>query len=127
MKRFLGTSLLFLFMVLVSSAWAGSHATLPKALLAAKTAYVEDVSWHSSVGVQCSDELKKWGRFKLVGDEKEADLVFHLTGTIEDLTTLEVVDARDQVTLWSSKPDKVRKIMSELRKRVEQQGKQLDK
>ena len=117
-------SLLFLVVLAAASAWAGSHTALPKALLEAKTAYVDDVSWHSSVGVQCSDELKKWGRFKLVGDQKEADLVFHLTGTIEDLTTLEVVDARDQVTLWSSKPDKVRKIMSELRKRVEQQRKQ---
>lgn len=114
-------SLLFLAMLVAASGWSGSHATLPKALMEAKTAYVVDVSWHSSVGDQCSDELKRWGRLKLVGDQKEADLVFHLDGTVEDLTTLDVLDARTGERLWSSKPDKTRKLVNQLRKRVEEQ------
>ena len=115
---------LFVAVVATTSAWAGSHAPLPTALMEAKTAYVDDVSWHSTVGEQCSDELKKWGRFKLVGDPKDADLTFHLTGTIEGLTTLEVLDGHTSERLWFSKPDKVKKIMTELRKRVKEQGKQ---
>ena len=111
-----------LAVLVAASAWAGSHPALPKALMEAKTAYVHDESWHTSVGDQCSDELKKWGKFKLVGDPKDADLTFRLTGTIEDRTTLEVWDARTEEKLWSSKPDRVRKIVSELRKRIEQQG-----
>lgn len=120
-------SLLFPFMLLTASGWAGSHATLPKALMEAKTAYVDDVSWHSSVGDQCSKELKRWGRFKLVGDQKEADLVFHLSGTVEDLTTLEVLDARTGEKVWSTKPNKTGKLISQLRKRVEEQQRRAPK
>jgi hypothetical protein len=123
-----GCGFLSLLAVLVAaSAGADSHTALPKALMEAKAAYVHDKSWHTSVGDQFSDELKKWGRFKLVGDPKDADLTFRLTGSIEDRTTLEVLDAHTEEKLWSSKPDRVRKIVSELRKRVEQQGKRAPK
>ena len=120
-------SVLFLFMWLTASGWAGSHAALPKALMEAQTAYVDDVSWHSTVGDQCSNELKKWGRFKLVSDQKEADLVFHLSGTIEDLTTLDVVDGRTGEKLWSTKPNKTVKLIAELRRRVEEQQRRAPK
>ena len=115
---------LSLLIVLVAvSAWAGSRAPLPKAVMEAKTAYVQNESWHTSVGDEFSDELSKWGRFKLVGDPKEADLVFHLTGSIADVTTLEVVDARTERKLWSTKPGKPRKLVNELRKRIKEQEK----
>ena len=80
----------FVALLVTASAWAGSHPPLPKILTEGTTVYVDDVSWHSSVGEQCSDELKKWGRFRLVSDQKTADLIFHLTGTIEDRTTLKL-------------------------------------
>ena len=123
MRRYLS----LLYLLAVAAGWAGSRAPLPKALEEAKTAYVLNDSWHSSAGDQCSDELSKWGRFKLVGNRKEADLVFHVTGSIEDRTTLVVTDARTEQSLWSSKPDKPRKTVDELRKRILEQERQAPK
>jgi hypothetical protein len=111
----------------VAIAWAGSEAPLPKTVVEARTAYVQNDSWHGSVGEQCMDELSKWGRFKLVSDKKEADVVFHLTGSIEDRTTLMVTDASTELELWSSKPDKPRKVVKELRKRIEEHATQAPK
>jgi hypothetical protein len=116
-----------LILLTVATAWAGSKATLPKALLEARTAYVQNDSWHSSVGDECSDELSKWGRFKLVGDHKQADLVFHVSGSIYNRTTLVVTDPSTRQELWSSKPDKPRRAVNELRKRIEEHGRQASK
>jgi hypothetical protein len=121
MRRFLS----LVYVLVVAVAWAaGSRAPLPKALEEAKTAYVQNDSWHSSTADQCSDELSKWGRFKLVGDRKEADLVFHITGSIEDRTTRVVTDARTEQRQWSSRPDKATKTVDELRKRMMEQPRQ---
>jgi hypothetical protein len=89
-----------------------------KELLDAKTAYIQNDAWHSSTGEQFSAALSKWGRFKVTDNHDEADLVFHLTGSIEESTTLEVTDARTGRKLWSGKPGKPRQLVDELRKEV---------
>lgn len=101
---------------------SGSRAadgTLP----AHERQFVQNDSWHSSTGDQCIGELLGWGRFKLVNDKKEADLVMHVTGSIEDRTTLVVTDASTDQKLWTSKPDKPAKVVKELRKSIEEQTK----
>jgi hypothetical protein len=61
------------------SALAKNKVPLPTQILVAKTVYIDNQSGYGAIGDQVSDELKKWGRFKIVGDWKEADLVLLLT------------------------------------------------
>src|ERR1700730_2713960 len=89
-----------------------------KELVDAKTAYIQNDTWHRSTGEEVSARLSKWGRFKVTDNRDDADLVFHLTGSIEESTTLEVTYARTGRMLWSGKPGKPRQLVDELRKEV---------
>jgi hypothetical protein len=89
-----------------------------KELVDAKTAYIQNDTWHRSTGEEFSAALSKWGRFKVTDNRDDADLVFHLTGSIEESTTLEVTYARTGRMLWSGKPGKPRQLVDELRKEV---------
>jgi hypothetical protein len=104
-------------------AFAHQHSPLPASLLSAKTMYVENNSGQTKIGENCSSELSKWGRFKLVNDPKEADVIFrvdaHLgnygsggssgdddansksaAGETAGFATVSVLDQKGQ-TLWS--------------------------
>jgi putative heme iron utilization protein len=59
-------------------AFAGQHAPLPPALIAAKTLYIENNSGQAKLADRCFDELSKWGRFKIVADRKDADVIFQI-------------------------------------------------
>jgi hypothetical protein len=89
-----------------------------KELVDAKTAYIQNDTWHRSTGEEFSAALSKWGRFKVTDNRDDADLVFHLTGSIEESTTLEVTYARTGRMLWSGRPGKPRQLVDELRKEV---------
>jgi hypothetical protein len=56
-----------------------SHAPLPSALMEAKTVYIDNQSGTASFTDRCYDELSKWGRFKIVADPKQADIVFRIS------------------------------------------------
>lgn len=58
------------------------HMPLPPALMQAKSIYIDNQTPDCP---ECSDqaynELKKWGRFQVVSDPKDADLIFVLKST----------------------------------------------
>ena len=51
------------------------HGLQPK-ILTAKSVYFDDQSGAYVVGEKTLSQLKKWGRFKIVKDPKQADLIF---------------------------------------------------
>jgi hypothetical protein len=53
-------------------------AKSPK-LAGAKTIYFEDRAGVDAVGAETVAQLKKWGRFQIVKDKKQADLIFLLS------------------------------------------------
>lgn len=74
------------------------HAPLPKDVMNAKTVYIDNKSGFANIGDRAYDELRKWGRFKIVDNPKDADIVLLLsssayeggyttTGTINATTT----------------------------------------
>ena len=95
-------------------------------LVDAQTAYIQNDTWHRSTGEEFSAALSKWGRFKVMDNRDDAELVFHLTGSIEESTTLEVTYARTGRMLWSGKPGKPRQLVDELRKEVADRERRLE-
>jgi hypothetical protein len=74
---------LLLSVALVCGAFAGSkHMPLPPAVFQAKRIYIDNETPDCP---ECADhayqELTKWGRFQIVTDPKDADLVFVLKST----------------------------------------------
>src|SRR5271165_3250917 len=55
------------------------HAPLPASVLAAKTVYIDNQTGHSEITDRAYDALSKWGRFKILKDAKDADLVLQFT------------------------------------------------
>jgi len=53
-------------------------AKSPK-ILSAKTVYFDDQTGVDAVGKAALGQLKKWGRFQIVQDKKQADLIFLLS------------------------------------------------
>jgi hypothetical protein len=104
---------------LAALAWGGTpHAPLPQALMTAKTVYIQG---DASAVDHCYAELTKWGRFRIVTDQKEADVTFQIEshirtsgyhGQVDDsgdvnvnaqntkLVTLSVLDSSGKA-LWS--------------------------
>ena len=54
------------------------HGLRPK-ILTAKSVYFDDQTGAYVVGEKPLSQLKKWGRFKIVKDPKQADLIFLLS------------------------------------------------
>ena len=48
-------------------------------ILSAKTVYFDDQTGDAAIGKQALRKLKKWGRFQITTDRKEADLIFLLS------------------------------------------------
>ncbi len=65
-------------MLAASSALAQNEIENPKTIISAKTIYFEDKSGVDAVGKKASAELIKWGRFQIVADRRNADLILEL-------------------------------------------------
>lgn len=59
---------------------ASSHGLAPK-VLSAKSVYFDDQTGVPAIGQKALAQLKKWGRFKIVKDPKEADLILRLSAS----------------------------------------------
>jgi hypothetical protein len=114
--------LLFLAVSLPTGAFAGK-TPLPAELLQAKAVYIQTTNVnHAEYAEPYRDELKKWGRFKVVDDPKDADLIFRIsnldntssayidTGQVrgrvatgDSYTVLDVVQPSSGKVLWSEK------------------------
>ncbi len=76
--RFLLLSALIAYSPILSHA-KDKHLPLPPQIAAAKTVYIDNESGISKLGDRCYTQIAKWGRFKVVSDPKDADLVFVLS------------------------------------------------
>jgi hypothetical protein len=131
-------------------AYAGDkhlRAPLPDKLFAAKNVYIENRTGFQEAADHCYEALKKWGRFTVVNDKAQADLVFVLTGGHENagavaipsgssvlvtdvrrsITALLVVDAASGDTLWQDTMhaphgSRAGSLVDELRKRLEERS-----
>jgi hypothetical protein len=117
------------------------HAPLPASVIAAKTVYIDNQTGHSQITDRAYEALSKWGRFKIVKEAKEADLVFKFTANtngrptppgndIDISPTPVVLSVCDQSNseLWSVSKNQplhsqTRLDIDEFRKRIEDQEK----
>jgi len=67
------------FGVPASRLYAQKQMAHSPSIFTAKTVYFENQTGSDSVGKSAVDELRKWGKYKLVGDRKDADLIFLLS------------------------------------------------
>jgi hypothetical protein len=78
MKHLFASALSFAIVLLVAIQTIAGHAPLPPVLMQAKSIYIDNRSGDSVVLDRAYDELSKWGRFKIVSDPKDADVLFVL-------------------------------------------------
>ena len=121
MQRVSSIFMLFLAVSLHTCALAGD-TPFPVELLQAKAVYIQTDLNRADYVEPCRDELNKWGRFKVVDDPKDADLIFRLSnrnnfnrqyintgqvrGTVttgDSYTVLDVVQPSSGKVLWSEK------------------------
>jgi len=57
---------------------------LPATVLTAKSVFIDNQTGMAKLGDRAYEELKKWGRFQIVADRKQADLIFLLTAQERD-------------------------------------------
>ncbi|MGB0034500.1 MAG: hypothetical protein WBP79_03395 [Candidatus Acidiferrales bacterium] len=62
-----------------SAAQTKKNSHLPSSVLSAKSVFFDDNTGSAAVGNAALQRLKKWGRFQIVKDKKEADLVLLLS------------------------------------------------
>jgi hypothetical protein len=150
MKAF--ATLLLISCVVSSAAYSGEkdkkNTSLPERLLTAKTVYIDNQSDETDINDKAYDEVKKWGRFQLVSDKSQADLIFLFTtgeytsyaadnssNTTEvkaNYTYLTVIDANSAQHLWSTSRkwgslyggyhSATRGVIRELKKRIDEQA-----
>jgi len=114
---------------------------LPASVIAAKTVYIDNQTGNSEITDRAYDALSKWGRFKILKDAKDADLVLRFTADsdgrptppgndIDVSPTPILLSVRDQTNneLWSVSKDKpfhsqTRLDIDEFKKRIEEQEK----
>ncbi len=78
-NTFFGLALALSFFARPSSAKEKQHLPLPTKVLSAKSVFIDNQSGMASLGDKAFDQLKKWGRFQVVSDRKEADLILLLS------------------------------------------------
>ena len=119
---------------------ADKYAPLPASVIAAKTVYIDNQTGYSPITDKAYEALTKWGRFKIVKDAKDADLILRFTAdsagrptapgnNIDQSPTPIVLSVRDQTSeLWSitkNQPfhSQTALDIDEFKKRVEAQAK----
>ena len=126
-------------MLVVSSIHAGKeqYPPLPASVIAAKTVFIDNQTGHQEIEDRAYDALSKWGRFKIVREPKDADLILRFTADSEgrpnpphndiDVSPTPIVfSVRDQADkeLWFASKNKpfhsqTRLDIDEFKKRIE--------
>jgi hypothetical protein len=112
-----------------SSQADGDHLPFPEKLINARTVFIQNDSGDSKLGDAIYKTLKDWGRWKIVTERSEADLVAvvdHKDILIHNDFTLTLLDPKSSERVWSAKHDagfNARRIISreltaDLRKRL---------
>ena len=120
---------------------ADKHAPLPASVIAAKTVYIDNQTGSSQITDKAYEALSKWGRYKIVKDAKDADLVIRFTADtkgrpnppgndIDKSPTPVHFSVLDQTNkeLWSISKNapfhsQTRQDIDEFKKRIEEQEK----
>ena len=119
---------------------ADKYPPLPASVLAAKTVFIDNQTGFSQITDKAYEALSKWGRYKIVKDAKDADLVLRFTAdtagrptppgnNIDQSPTPIVLSVRDQSNeLWSVSKNQpfhsqTTLDIDEFKKRVEAQAK----
>ena len=102
------TRALVLIMLSVLRAQARApHATLPQAVVDARTIYLESATNPTGLEYTAILELDKWGQFVLVEKRDSADLIMRLANRLEDssvpkgYTLISLLDPKTGIKLWS--------------------------
>jgi hypothetical protein len=66
-------------LVLPTASQDQTHSKLAPQILSAKTVYFDDQTDAPHVGENALEQIKKWGRFRVVRDRKRADLILLLS------------------------------------------------
>jgi hypothetical protein len=117
------------------------HAPLAASVMAAKSVYIDNQTGHSEITDRASDALSKWGRFKILDNAKDADLVLQFTADTKGRPTpphndidisptpvhFSVLDQANNVLWFASKNEpfhsQTRLDIGEFKKRIEEQEK----
>ncbi len=120
---------------------ADKYPPLPASVIAAKTVYIDNQTGSSQITDKAYEALSKWGRYKIVKDAKDADLVLRFTAdtggrptppgnNIDQSPTPIVLSVRDQTNneLWNVSKNQpfhsqTTLDIDEFKKRVEAQEK----
>jgi hypothetical protein len=121
------------------------HVPLPASVMAAKTVYIDNQTGHAEITDRAVDSLTKWGRFKVLKDAKDADLILRFTADITGRPTpphndidvsptpvrFSVLDQTNNELWFASKNEplhsQTRLDIAEFKKRIEEQEKSHDK
>ena len=124
-----------------------NYVPLPAQVITAKTVYIDNQSEEAGVGEKARDELRRWGRFQIVSDRAEADLVLvfstsaytsyatssppYSTEVEANYTYLTIIDGKSGQHLWNAAQkwgnlysgyhSATRGLLNDLKKRVEEQ------
>src|ERR1700752_955251 len=95
-----------------------NHVPLPAQVITAKTVYIDNQSEEADVGEKARDELRKWGRFQIVSDRAEANLILvfstsaytsydtssppYSTEVEANYTYLTIIDGKSGQHLWNA-------------------------
>ena len=107
-----------------------TYAPLPTKIIEARAVYIDNQTARAQASDELFQGLTTWGRFKVVADKKDADLIFTLTAVTQEAVasngsvtsqigttqvtnsgvrrytigtvTLTIRDARDESTVWAN-------------------------
>ena len=133
-------SVLATLVLLCAGAFARKHVPVPSELMQAKSVYILNAAASSKDARECAEELSTWGRFKLVSDPKDADVIFRLSSgivnggmrvtntsvssTLNYMVTIQVLQRASGNVLWSDTraqqlfSSAAKSVVKELRKRM---------
>jgi len=111
------------------------HLPLAPQVMTARTAYIDNRSGRSAVADETYHEIRKWGRFQVVQDRTQADIILLLTTTLDSdgdaWRHLTVIDPSTGDILWSDSKAAIyhlgratQFLVGELKKRIEDQSRQ---
>ena len=78
-SSYIFAALIVAALVLPTASQDHKHSNLAPKLLTAKSVYFEDRTGAAHVGEKALAQLKKWGRFQIVTEQKQADLIILLS------------------------------------------------
>jgi hypothetical protein len=116
---------------------ADKHLPLSNTILTAKNVYIDNRSGSPRDGDRAYQEICAWGRFQVIQDKSQADLVFVITAysategniwsppSVNAFSVLTVLDAKTGQTLWTDSKyagrRTMKKAINNLRERIEEQ------